>query len=361
MPDRVVVAMSGGVDSSVAAALLKEKGFDVIGIGLSLVEPGENAGERSCCGIASMDDARRVAEKLSIPFYVLNFRDDFRSSVIEYFTTSYVRGETPNPCVPCNGIIKFDGLMRVALGLEATCLATGHYARVAFDEGSGRYVLRTGLDDSKDQSYFLHSLTQYQLSRAMFPVGELDKNDTRREARRFGLKVSDKPESQDTCFIGAEGCGAFVTAFTSQGSESGAILDESGGVIGTHRGLPYYTVGQRHGLGISHAEPVYVVDIDPDSNSITVAPRARLFRESEVLVDDVNYISIEPPSGPLEVSVKTRYGKPAQQASFLPTGAHGATVRFDSPQEPTAPGQSVVSYVGDTVVAGGIARRKGRL
>ncbi len=359
MPDRIVVAMSGGVDSSVAAALLKEKGFDVVGIGLSLVEPGEVSDDKSCCGITSMDDARRVAEKLSIPFYVLNFKDDFRSSVIEYFTTSYVRGETPNPCVPCNGIIKFDGLMRVALGLEATCLATGHYARVAFDEDSGRYILRTGLDDSKDQSYVLFGLDRNQLSRAIFPVGELDKNDTRREARRFGLKVSDKPESQDTCFIGTEGCGAFVTAFTGKGPESGPILDESGGVIGTHRGLPYYTVGQRRGLGVSRAEPVYVIDIDPDNNSITVAPRARLSRESEVLIDEVNFISIKPPSGPFEVSVKTRYGKPAQPATFVPTGDTSATVRFDSPQEPTAPGQSVVSYIGDAVVAGGIAKRKG--
>jgi len=357
---KVVVAMSGGVDSSVAAAVLKEQGSDVVGIGLQLVDPeGTDVSPRSCCGIKDMEDARRVAEHIGIPFYVLNFRDEFREAVIDYFTSSYLRGETPNPCVPCNAVIKFDLLLRKAMGLEATCLATGHYARVELKTGRDRYVLLKGTDPAKDQSYFLYSLTQEQLSRALFPVGGMTKDETRRVARGLGLKVHDKTESQDVCFVGCEGYAAFVCGAADARVETGPILDEAGSVIGEHRGLPYYTIGQRHGLGLSTMDAMYVVDIDPGANSITVAPGSRLMRQERLTLGVVNYVSIEMPDKPMAVEAVTRYRKSAVPATLVPAGAGQAFLEFHQPQEPTAPGQSVVLYEGDTVLCGGVAMRGG--
>ena len=358
MSHRVVVAMSGGVDSSVAASMLKEEGCDVVGIGLQLVDPSRaTGGPRPCCGMGAMEDARRVAEKIGIPFYVLNFREAFRTAVIDYFVSSYLNGETPNPCIPCNELIKFEELLGYAKGLEADFLATGHYARVKRDPAEGRFLLYKGMDESKDQSYFLYSLSQDQLSYAVFPVGDMTKTETREMAERLGLEVHDKPESQDICFIEEGGYGAYVEERAGYRIEPGPIKDESGAVIGSHRGLPYYTIGQRRGLGVSFPEPMYVVDIDVRANSITVAGAARLQRQERVLLEKVNYISVVEPKEPIMVLARTRYRKPEVKAKLVPLGGDRAYVEFYLPQEPTAPGQSVVLYDGNMVVGGGVAKR----
>lgn len=360
MPDSTVaVAMSGGVDSSVAAAVLKERGRSVIGIGLQLVEePGDGrAASRGCCGSRELDDARRVAQAIDIPFYVLDFTDVFREHVIDYFVSSYLAGLTPNPCVPCNEVVKFDVLLEKAARLGADTLATGHYARIEKDARTGRYSLLKGIDAAKDQSYFLYSLSQEQLARAVFPMGGVSKDRTREKARELGLEVHDKPESQDICFVGPGGYAEFVSSRAGVAARPGPILDEAGRMLGTHKGLYHYTVGQRHGLGVSLPEPVYVVDIDPASNSITVAPGASLPRQEKVSLERVNYVTIEKPSGPIRVEAVTRYRKAPVPAVLLPGGRDTAVVEFDGLQEPTAPGQSVVLYEGDRALAGGVARR----
>jgi tRNA-uridine 2-sulfurtransferase len=360
MKPEIVVAMSGGVDSSVAAAVLARQGHSVVGIGLKLAEPGGAGRGRSCCGLSEMEDARRVAEHVGIPFYVLDFTAEFREAVIDYFTSSYLRGETPNPCVPCNAVIKFDLLTAKAIGIGAERLATGHYARVELDLQSGRYVLKRGLDPRKDQSYFLYSLTQEQLARASFPLGSMKKDETRAVARELGLRVHDKVESQDVCFVGDEGYEAFVERVTrGAAGRPGPIFDEGGEVLGTHQGLFRYTIGQRKGLGLAGREALYVVDMDPCANSLTVAGAGRLKRERLLRLREVNYVSIGEPSAPLEVEAVTRYRKDEQSATLRPLSAGEAVLEFDQPQEPTAPGQSVVMYSGDDVLCGGIASRDG--
>ena len=350
--------MSGGVDSSVAAAVLQGTGYDVVGIGLQLVDPSKAAGgPRSCCGIGPMEDARRVAEKLGIPFYVLNFKEVFQTTVIDYFVSSYLNGETPNPCIPCNEVIKFKELLRSAMGLEASFLATGHYARVIRDPVAGRFVLLKGMDESKDQSYFLYSLSQEQLSHAVFPVGGMTKKETRELANQLGLKVHDKPESQDVCFIEDSGYACYIKECAGLNIEPGPILDESGTVIGSHKGLPYFTIGQRRGLGISFPEPMYVVDIDATANSITVAGAEKLQRQERLLLEKVNYIAVAEPRETIGVLARTRYKKPEVKATLVPLDCDRAFIEFHSPQEPTAPGQSVVLYDGDVVIGGGVVKR----
>ena len=341
-----------------AAAVLKDTGFEVVGIGLQLVDPLEAVrGPRSCCGIGEMEDARRVAEKLDIPFYVLNFKEVFRTTVIDYFISSYLNGETPNPCVPCNEVIKFSELLRTAKGLDAGFLATGHYARVRRDPAGGRFLLYKGTDESKDQSYFLYSLSQEQLSHAVFPVGDMTKTETRKMAGRLGLKVHDKPESQDICFIEEGGYGSYIEERAGHRIEPGPVKDESGAVIGSHKGLPHYTVGQRHGLGISFPEPMYVVDINATANSITVAGAGRLQRQERVLLEKVNYVSVAEPKEPIGVLARTRYRKPEVNATLVPLDGDRAFVEFHALQESTAPGQSVVLYDRDVVVGGGVVKR----
>lgn len=350
--------MSGGVDSSVAAAVLKEAGWEVVGIGLKLVDSNETTGaENSCCGIDAMEDARRVAEKLDIPFYVLDFKDVFRTAVIEYFISSYLNGETPNPCIPCNEVIKFEELLRVAKGLKAEFLATGHYARVSRDPGTGRYLLWKGTDGSKDQSYFLYSLSQEQLRHALFPVGGMSKKETRELAARLGLRVHDKPESQDICFVEDGDYSAYISKHAGSSIRPGHILDEAGAVIGSHRGLSHYTIGQRRGLGVSFPEPMYVVDIDARANSITVAAAGRLRRQERILLERMNYVSVAKPQEPIGVLARTRYRISEVNATLSPLDGDRAFIEFHSPREPTASGQSVVLYNGDAVIGGGVVRR----
>lgn len=355
MAEPTIVAMSGGVDSSVAAAILRDKGYNVIGIGLKLIDGGISEPQTgSCCGIRDMEDARRVARQLSIPFYVLDFRRLFKENVIDHFVQAYLTGETPNPCIPCNAIVKFEVLWHFCMSVGASSLATGHYTRVIFNKRRKRYVLMKGVDESKDQSYFLYSLSQAQLAHACFPLGEMTKEETRSLARRIGLKVHDKVESQDICFVGDGGYGAFIRERAKERIKPGPILDESGRVVGEHDGLPFYTVGQRRGIGISRSERIYVSDIDPKSNTITITASKDDLKQRRTLLDDVNYVSVNCPDRPLEVSARTRYRGSEKPALLLPIAKEKAILEWHEPQEAPAVGQSVVFYDGNEVVGGGI-------
>ena len=346
--------MSGGVDSSVAALLLRDGGFDVVGVGLELLG-GDGGG--SCCGAEVMADARRVAEVLEIPFYVIGFETLFADVVIDYFCSSYASGETPNPCVRCNKDVKFDGLLHVAMGAGAAGLATGHYARVSRDGETGRFRLHKGIDTGKEQSYFLYSLTQSQLEQAYFPLGEMTKTETRAIARKAGLHVHDKPESQDVCFVDGS-CAEFVGTRHPDSCVPGPVLDDEGKIIGTHRGIAHYTIGQRRGLGLGGGRALYVSDISAAGNSITVMPGDKYMTKEPLLLTDMNFVSLREPSKPLSVTARTRYRGVELDAVLVPLGDGKALLEFDAEREPVAPGQSAVLYNGDMVVAGGIASRR---
>ncbi len=300
-----------------------------------------------------MDDARKVAQALSIPFYVLNFKRLFKEKVIEPFVEGRLKGETPNPCVICNEAVKFDGLLRVCMGLGADSLATGHYARVSYDADKDRYILRKGADEHKDQSYFLYSLTQRQLAHALFPLGDRTKEEARELCKEMGLDVHDKPESQDLCFAGKDGRIALLEKASSRSLRPGPILNREGKVIGMHRGAARYTVGQRRGLGLSGEARLYVVDIDAEGNSLMVAPRNSSMVNS-VLLSNCNYVSIESPDHPIRVTVKTRYREEGARALLVPLGDESARLEFAEARAPAAPGQHAVFYDGDLVLGGGI-------
>ncbi len=352
--NRIVVAMSGGVDSSTAAALLKQQGHEVIGIGLRLPQSGATRESvRSCCGIGGMDDACRVASRIGIPFYVLNYQDFFQRTVIDYFCGAYLNGRTPNPCVECNRVVKFGRLLKLADALDADYLATGHYARVCQDRRTGRYVLKKGIDAEKDQSYFLYPLTQEQLSRALFPLGEKTKEETRELARSFGLDVCDKPASQDICFLGNGGYRRFLAERFPESLCPGRITDTHGQVLGQHRGIAFYTVGQRKRLGIGGGEPLYVLALDRGTRTVVVGGREEL-QKSQILVKRVNWIAFGEPPDRMEVGVRIRYRQHELGATVRARDGGSAVVAFTSPQAAAAPGQSAVFYDGDVVVGGGI-------
>lgn len=339
---KVVVAMSGGVDSSVAAALLKQQGYDVIGITMQIWSGKK---DDSCCSLTAVEDARRVADKLGIPYYVLNFKDVFKKGVIDNFVHEYNCGRTPNPCVKCNQLIKFDALLKKVRELGSDYIATGHYARVAKDR-SGRYVLKKGKDNKKDQSYFLYPLSQEALSRTIFPLGDLTKPEVRKLAKKFGLKVADKAESQEICFVE----GSLEDFFRPKG---GNIVDLGGSVVGKHKGFQLYTIGQRRGLGLARKEPSYVVKIDPKRNEITVGNRGDAYGD-DLVSSHVNTISIGELSSPMNIRAKIRYNSPESEAKLLPLSQGKIRVMFKKPQFAITPGQSVVFYDGEKVVGGGI-------
>jgi tRNA-specific 2-thiouridylase len=358
--ERVVVAMSGGVDSSVAAALLVEQGVDVVGITLR-VWPSRPAGERAgrfgaCCGAEAVDDARAVARRLRVPHYVLDTEREFERAVIDRFAAAYREGRTPVPCVACNTDLKFGSLLGRAGAWDAAAVATGHYARITRDAPTGRYLLWKGADLAKDQSDFLWPLSQAQLAAARFPVGDLRKDEVRTYARRLGLATADKPESQEICFVPDGDYRAFLRVRDPQAFRPGPIVDRQGQRVGTHPGLPNFTVGQKRGLGLATGRPLYVLDLDPDTNAVTVGEGTELER-TVLEAADANFIACEPPSEPMAVQARIRHNHRPAAATVQATGPGRVAVRFDEPQRAITPGQSVVFYRGDLVVGGAVIAR----
>lgn len=348
---RVVVAMSGGVDSSVAAALLARDGHDVIGLSMQLYD--QSHGEirfGSCCTLDDLHDARRVAAAIGIPHYIVNFERKFEEHVVSDFVREYAAGRTPIPCVHCNGDLKFASLVERARSFDAEAVATGHFAQVDFDEDTRRYRLKRGVDAGKDQSYFLFTLTQAQLARARFPVGALDKPAVREEARRLGLRVAEKKDSQEICFVAAGEHPEFVGRRAE--IPAGDIRDAAGRVLGRHDGIHRFTIGQRKGLGLASGVPLYVVNIDAGNAAVTVGPREDLERTT-LTAARVNWMSGDVPSGPIRAHTRIRYRHREAPATVTPAGNDGATVVFDEPQSAITPGQAVVFYDGEVVIGGG--------
>lgn len=359
--------MSGGVDSSAAAAILKDEGHELVGFtmqlwdqrrGINVDENGDPLPSR-CCSLDDVYDARRVAEELGFPFYVLNLERDFERDVVQPFVSSYLNGETPIPCVACNSRLKFASLDRLAVSLGCEKVATGHYARVEFDGKTGRYRLLRGRNEQKDQSYFLWELTQEQLSRALFPLGEMSKPEARDAARQHNLiGVAEKKESQEICFVPDGDYAGFIDRYldaedaTDRLPGAGEIVDTDGKVIGKHEGIHRYTVGQRRGIGIADQRPLYVISINADRNRVAVGPAEELL-SNEFTAAGVNWISFETPSEPVRADVRVRYRHTAAPATITPLPERHARIVFDEPQRAITPGQATVFYRGDEVVGGG--------
>ena len=351
---KALIAMSGGVDSAVSAYLMHQQGWDCTGVTMRLFDNSilpEN-GESTCCSLDDVEDARSVARRLGFPFYVFNFTGDFEEKVIQKFIRCYECGATPNPCIDCNRHLKFDHLMRRAQELGCDCVVTGHYARIRYDEASGRYLLYRAVDLSKDQSYVLYSLSQYQLAHTQFPLGEMTKTQTRAIAEEQGFVNAKKHDSQDICFVPDGDYVAFMERYTGKTYPQGDFLDLEGNVVGKHRGAVAYTLGQRKGLGLAMGAPVYVCDKDMDKNTVTVGPNEALF-SSALIAEDWNWFPFETLTQPIRVNAKARYNQPPQPATVYPGENGTAKVVFDQPQRALTPGQAVVLYDGDLVVGGG--------
>jgi len=351
---RIVVAMSGGVDSSVAAALLHDEGHDVIGVSMQLYDQSEGqASFGSCCSIDDLHDARRVAAAIDIPHYIVNFERQFDEQVVSNFVREYAAGRTPLPCARCNSDLKFATLADRARGFGADAVATGHYARVDHDSAAGRYLLKRGVDPVKDQSYFLFSLTQEQLAVARFPVGDRPKDAVRDYARARRLPVADKPDSQEICFIPDHDYRSFVEKQLPGGAGDGVFVDEQGRVLGTHDGIHRFTVGQRKGLGLASPSrtPMYVLALRPAAQQVVVGPRTSL-EQTRLTASGVNWIAVEP-AGPVRAHVQIRHRHQPAAATVRSLGDARAEVVFDAPQIAITPGQAVVFYEGDVVIGGG--------
>lgn len=348
---KIVVAMSGGVDSSVAAALLKEEGHDVIGATMQIL-PSDRQGRHT------LIDAQHVARKLGIPHYVLDFRDIFARLVIADFCQEYRLGRTPNPCIRCNQYIKFGALLERAREMDADFIATGHHAKVELDEATGTYLLKKGADSLKDQSYFLCHLTQEQLQHTMFPIGNLTKDRAREIASELNLPVAAKPESQEICFIPDNDYQAFLKNYLPGAAEPGPILDQKGNILGRHQGIMSYTIGQRQGLGIAAEEPLYVTAIEPDRNAVVVGTREQTYGR-ELIASSLNWLAIARPGHPIRVKARVRYRHPEAEAVVTPVDGDCVQVKFAKPQMAIAPGQTIAFYDGDAVIGGGTINSRG--
>lgn len=348
--------MSGGVDSSVAAALLVEQGYEVVGLMLRLwAEPGGAANR--CCTPDAVVDARRVADALAIPFYVRDYKDVFKKTVVDFFIDGYAGGVTPNPCIVCNRDIRFDRLLKEALSLGGAFLATGHYARIRPD--NGQYQLLKGIDPAKDQSYVLYTMTQARLARLLLPLGDYTKTKIRQIAAAKQLPVFDRPDSQDLCFLGNGDYRAFLQRHAPRVVEPGPIRTTSGDVLGEHRGLAFYTIGQRKGLGISVPQPLYVLKLDQRTNSLIVGSANEL-GQNELTARQVTYISGQAPVAEIDIAAKIRYKAREVAARLTPVGSDQAHLALAAPLRDITPGQSVVFYQGEQLLGGGIIERPGQ-
>lgn len=359
MAEKVVVAMSGGVDSSVAALLLKEQGYDVVGVTMKLfsLEHADLPSQyRGCCTLDDVEDARNVCRLLGVPHYVLNVQQEFQDHVIDYFCSEYQNGRTPHPCIACNDKIKFNFLMNRATALEAKYVATGHYATIA--SGSQGLLLKKGVDVAKDQSYVLFGMGQEELAHTLMPVGVYSKDSIRAMASDAGFSNADKPDSQDICFIPFGDYKEFIKDRVT--STPGDIVDLDGEVVGQHKGIEFFTVGQRRGLGLAQTRvdehPQFVIKLEPEENRVVVGPEEFLYQHS-MWASRVNYVLGQPPVEPVDVAVKIRYKSEEAKAVLYPAN-EGATVRFDQPQRAITPGQAAVFYQGDVLLGGGIIERE---
>ena len=353
MNSKVLVGMSGGVDSAVSAYLLKQSGYAPIGVNCRFFN-NEDAfiSEKTCCSLEDANDARYVAYQLDIPFYVFNMTDEFRANVIRKFVDTYLHGATPNPCIDCNRYLKFGVMLRRAAELECDHVATGHYARVEQDSGSGRFLLKKGVDETKDQSYVLYCLTQNQLARTLFPLGELRKQQVREIAAELGFLNAKKHESQDICFVPDGDYAHFIEKHLNTTFPPGDFITKHGDVLGRHKGIIRYTIGQRRGLGLALPAPLYVCEKDVEKNQVVLCPEKELYSKT-LRANDINLIATDRIDTPLRVKAKVRYKQPEQWATIEQTDEDLITVTFDEPQRAFARGQAVVFYDGDVVVGGG--------
>ena len=352
--EKVVVGMSGGVDSSVAAWLLKEQGYEVIGVTMQIWQDEEEEIQEEnggCCGLSAVEDARRTAQLLGIPHYVMNFKADFKRSVMDYFVAEYLAGRTPNPCIACNRYVKWEALLKRSLEIGADYIATGHYARITQLE-NGRFCLTCSVTAAKDQTYALYNLTQEQLSRTLMPVGSYSKEEIRKMAEKIGLSVADKPDSQEICFVPDQDYAGFIERTTGAPSQTGNFVQADGTILGQHKGIIHYTIGQRRGLGLPMGRRVVVTEIRPETNEVVIGEQEDVWTD-HLLADRLNWMSVPDLTEERSASAKIRYNHTGTPCTLQKTASDQVRVQFHEPVRAVTPGQAVVFYDGDCVLGGG--------